>query len=206
MAGAYYVFNAVVQVRAANLSEVSQLRVTVDVKAMEADSKFLQVLLIPTHGVNSRGQVIQNYQLTAIYAPGVDNGVVQVSVTEAKRRGLINLVGNIQLTKANVTLLGTDSSPFGNLAVLTPVSEKLDELQSKLKVESSNLSKKLSAVQSLSVKAKAAKVAYAKNQTSSNKKKLNLANSALAKAKSDYSKATKAVAVIKNQLNIALKN
>jgi len=162
--------------------------------------------LVPTHGVNSRGQVIQNYQLTAIYSPAVNNGVVQVSVTEAKKRGLVNLVGNIQLTKANVSLLGTDASPSGNLAVLEPVSKMLADLQSKLKVESSNLAKKLSAVQSLTVKANAAKAAYSKNPTSSNKKNLSLANSNLAKAKSEYSKATKEVAVIKDQIKFVIKN
>jgi hypothetical protein len=108
VAGKAYEVSFTVQTRAANIADASKLALNAALSATNANSKFAQLVIVPSTGLNSRGQVVQTLQVTGLYLPGSDNEKIKVSLTEAKAKPVSGIVGNMTLTLVNVTQLEKD--------------------------------------------------------------------------------------------------
>jgi DNA-binding protein HU-beta len=99
-----------VQAKAQNLSQTSQLQVAVGLKPSGA-GKLTQVISIPTHGVNEKGEVVQTIQVTGLFTPATASESIAVSVTEAKKRALRSIVGVVQLVKVKLQVVSQTTPP-----------------------------------------------------------------------------------------------
>jgi hypothetical protein len=102
--GKSYLVNLTLQAKAKNLNESSQLLLIANLKSAAAGS-LSQLILIPSHGVNQRGEIVQTVQLTGLFQPSVDAESLSLSVTEKLKRAISGLSGVIQLTKINAQVL-----------------------------------------------------------------------------------------------------
>jgi hypothetical protein len=116
--GKSYLLNLTVQARAKNLSESAQLLIIPELKGVNS-GLLSQLLVLPSHGVNEKGEIVQTIQITGLFQPKVDSETLTLTVTEKLRRNLSGLIGVVQLTKVNVQVLNTPKAT-SNLMV-TPV-------------------------------------------------------------------------------------
>jgi hypothetical protein len=109
-AGSAYKIQITIQARAANLNATSRLLIRLITKASSGGT-LSQVVSVPGYGVNSKGQIIQTTQLVGIFTPKVDSEVLNVSVSELRKKKLKGLTGIIELTKVKLQLIGSDLVP-----------------------------------------------------------------------------------------------
>ena len=102
--GKSYLVNLTLQAKAKNLNESSQLLLIANLKSAAAGS-LSQLILIPSHGVNQLGEIVQTVQLTGLFQPSRDAESLTLSVTEKMKKKILGLIGVIQLTKVNAQVL-----------------------------------------------------------------------------------------------------
>jgi topoisomerase IA-like protein len=112
-----------------------------------AGGSITQVVLLPAHGVNSKGEVVQTTQLFGLFQPKADNENLNVVVVEKNGKKLYALSGVIELTKAKVQVIGS-----------TPTQGNVTVSQSAAKAAAA----KAAAAKAAAAKAAAAKAAAAK--------------------------------------------
>ena len=99
LSGSAYLVSLTVQAKAVNLSQASQLWLLGTLRTQAGGGPLTKVMVIPSYGVNEKGQIIQTIQLSAVYTPSTDNEKLTISVTEKSGKKIGSLVGTIQLTK-----------------------------------------------------------------------------------------------------------
>ena len=110
-----------IQAKAANLNDTSQLLMQLSVKST-AGGNITQVILVPAHGVNSIGEVVQTAQLLGVFQPKTDHESLTVKVVEKNGKKLSALSGVVELTKAKVQILGSVTAQ-ANLKVSHPAAK-----------------------------------------------------------------------------------
>ena len=96
--------NLTLQAKAKNLNESAQLLLIANLKAA-SNGSLTQLILVPSHGVNQLGEIVQTIQLTGLFQPSSDAEALSLSVTEKMKRTILGLTGVIQLTKVNAQIL-----------------------------------------------------------------------------------------------------
>ena len=137
-----------------------------------AGGSITQVILVPAHGVNSKGEVVQTTQLFGLFQPKVNNESLNVAVVEKNGKKLYALSGVVELTKAKVQVIGS-----------TPTQGNVTVSQSAAKAAAA----KAAAAKAAAAKAAAAKAAAAKAAAA----KAAAAKAAAAKAAAAKAAATK---------------
>jgi hypothetical protein len=168
-----------IQAKAANLSQTAQLLMQMSAQAI-AGGTITQVIVVPTMGVNSKGEVVETTQLTGIFQAQSDNESLKLSVSELTGKKIFGLSGVIELVKARVQIIG--ATPGSDLINTTNVEPKL-----------SPAAVKAAAAKAAAAKAAAAKAAAAKAAAA----KAAAAKAAAAKAAAAKAAAAKAAAAKK---------
>jgi UDP-N-acetylmuramyl tripeptide synthase len=120
-AGSTYLIQLSIQAKAANLNDTSQLLMQLTAKGL-AGGSITQVVLVPAHGVNSKGEVVQTTQLFGLFQPKADNENLNVVVVEKNGKKLYALSGVVELTKAKVQIIGSTPTQ-GNVTVSQSVAK-----------------------------------------------------------------------------------
>jgi hypothetical protein len=78
---------------------------------------------VPSHGVNSKGEIVQTTQVTGLFTPAVDSEGVSIALREVNGKQIRALVGVAQLVKVNLQLVN-QSDGSSNLVAKKPVVKK----------------------------------------------------------------------------------
>jgi hypothetical protein len=105
IAGQPYLLELTIESQAVNLNDPSQLAIKAIVTPGDSRSRISAVLVIPSHGVNSQGKVIQTLQYTGVFIPASALDTLKVQLVEKGGRHITGLVGEVKLTKIDFTPL-----------------------------------------------------------------------------------------------------
>jgi hypothetical protein len=105
--------SVIVSAKAANLNQSSQLWLKL-ISKTGASSKITNVIIVPSHGVNDKGETVQTLELTGVFTAGIDNEVLRFEVQDKSGKKIRALTGIIQLTKSQLTPL-TDPDDGANI-------------------------------------------------------------------------------------------
>jgi hypothetical protein len=188
VSGKTYLISFTVQTRAANIKDASKLALNTALSSTISSTKFTQIVVVPSTGLNSRGQVVQTLQVSGLYLPGSDNEKIKVVLTEANAKKVTSIVGNMTLTLVNYTQLERDRILLNE--ELEAAIAKVDEASVRFEAAKATLLKAKKT-------ATAAQSAYAKVKSTKNR-------TALSKAQAQVKLSTTRVYTAKAELDQAL--
>jgi hypothetical protein len=160
VSGKSYLINFTVQSRAANIADSSKLALNAALSTTVSGTKFAQLVIIPSTGLNSRGQVVQTLQVSGLYLPDSSNEKIKVSLTEANSKKVTGIVGNLTLTLVNYTQLEVDR-------IL--LNEELEAAIDNVDAARLSIDKAKAAIVTSNKALKSAQSAYAKVKSTKNK-------------------------------------
>jgi hypothetical protein len=166
VSGKSYLINFTVQSRAANIADSSKLALNAALSTTVSGTKFAQLVIVPSTGLNSRGQVVQTLQVSGLYLPDSSNEKIKVSLTEANSKKVTGIVGKLTLTLVNYTQLEIDR-------IL--LNEELEAAIDKVDAERFNIDAAKSAILKANKVVKTAQSAYNRSKTAKNKTALSKA-------------------------------
>jgi hypothetical protein len=164
------------QARALNAADNGKLALSSTFKLSNVESKLQQMIIVPTQGLNSRGQIVQTLQVSGVLYAGVDFETIDLALNERASKRLTGTTGVIELTKINYQPV--DSDPDSNLTASTKAAA------------TKAAATKAAAAKAAATKAAAAKAAAAKAAAA----KAAAAKAAAAKAAAAKAAAAKAAA------------
>ncbi|CAB4775092.1 unannotated protein [freshwater metagenome] len=118
----YYLVHVTIQARAAKLSEAAALWLSAKMASTVPGSKFSNIIVLPSHGINDKGQIIQTLQVSGLFRAGEDAADLGVTLSEKSGKKLTSLTGVIELTKINY--IPIMDSPATNLVVTKAAATK----------------------------------------------------------------------------------
>jgi hypothetical protein len=111
-----------IQGRAASLSQTAQLRIAIALSA-KSGGTFTQVMSVPSHGVNSKGEIVQTTQVTGLFTPAVGSERVKIALREVNGKKIRSLVGVAQLVKVKLQVVN-QADDSSNIVAKKPVVKK----------------------------------------------------------------------------------
>jgi hypothetical protein len=142
MAQTTYMLSVVVSAKAANLNQASQLWLKL-ISKTGGSSKITNVIIVPSHGVNDKGETVQTLELTGVFTAGIDNEVLKFEVQDKSGKKIMALTGIVELTKIQLTPL-TDSTGGANIVAkkATAVVKKVSTVVKKSATKAKSATKK----------------------------------------------------------------
>jgi hypothetical protein len=178
--GNYYMIKMTIQARALNASDNGRLSLSSTLKLSSAESKLQQMIIVPTQGVNSRGQIVQTLQVTGVLYAGIDFEKIDLALKDSNGKKLTSTTGVIELTKIKYQPVTSEAE--SNLVASKAAASKA--------AASKAAASKAAASKAAASKAAAAKAAAAKAAAS----KAAAAKAAAVKAAAAKAAAAKAAA------------
>jgi hypothetical protein len=146
-----------VQAKAANLTQTAQLLLKL-VAITSSGGSLTQVVVVPSIGVNSKGEIVETTKLVGIFQPKVDKENLSISITEKNGRKMLGLIGIIELTKVKLHIIGS-ATQTSNLVISPTIDPKAVAAKA---VAAKAVAAKAAAAKTAAAKAAAAKAAAAK--------------------------------------------
>jgi hypothetical protein len=78
---------------------------------------------VPSHGVNSKGEIVQTTQVTGLFTPAVGSEGVSIVLKEVNGKAIRSLVGVAQLVKVKLQLVN-QADDSSNIVAKKPVVKK----------------------------------------------------------------------------------